>query len=233
MSYYARVIEEIKNGEGYWSYNKVGVFRKVDGKEEKVGEYQRNYSSFYKTFCWFTKDGKDYALYSPDYTATRIMELPSCRDLGGEAPDGFGFCPVEFFVPTYRDYECRLDWKGGKKVEPYWNRFRVHEPGEKGMEDSPTFRSLTGLLHHPFGFVAGCVWGDDSSWKIQHLDLSQAHLGLLTRTPKFGYLELPEGLDLKGAIHLQGDDLGNNEYPTIVIDGQIHFNLATGKRFSE
>ena len=26
------------------------------------------------------------ALFAPDYMATRIMELPSCRDLGGEAP---------------------------------------------------------------------------------------------------------------------------------------------------
>ena len=28
------------------------------------------------------------------------------------------------------------------------------------------------------GFVAGCVWGDDSSWKIEYLDLSKADEGI-------------------------------------------------------
>jgi hypothetical protein len=34
----------------------------------------------------FMQDGRWFALYTPDYAATRIMELPSCKDLGTEAP---------------------------------------------------------------------------------------------------------------------------------------------------
>jgi hypothetical protein len=36
------------------------------------------------------------------------------------------------------------------------------------------------------GFVAGCFWGDDSSWKIQYLDLSRADEGILKRDERLG-----------------------------------------------
>ena len=52
------------------------------------------------------------------------------------------------------------------------------------------------LSFHPFGFVAGCVWGDDSSWKLQYLDLSRAAEGIVRREERFGYLELPAGRPL-------------------------------------
>src|SRR5262245_9428724 len=48
-----------------------------------------------------------YALYSSNYTATRVMKLPECRDLGGEEPSSGGFCPVELFVPRYRNVETK------------------------------------------------------------------------------------------------------------------------------
>ncbi len=41
-----------------------------------------------------------------------------------------------------------------------------------------------------FGFVWGCVWGDDSSWKIQHLDLTGIQSGVIRRDDRFGYVEL-------------------------------------------
>jgi hypothetical protein len=41
-----------------------------------------------------------------------------------------------------------------------------------------------------FGFVWGCVWGDDSSWKVQYLDLSDIQQGQLRREERFGYLKL-------------------------------------------
>lgn len=42
----------------------------------------------------------------------------------------------------------------------------------------------------PFGFVAGCIWGDDFSWKLQFLDLSKAEGGVLSRDDRFGYVEV-------------------------------------------
>ena len=51
-----------------------------------------------------------------------------------------------------------------------------------------------------FGFVSGCVWGDDHSWKIQYLDLSKISEGILTRDDRFGYIELCGSQNLKDAI---------------------------------
>lgn len=41
-----------------------------------------------------------------------------------------------------------------------------------------------------FGFVWGCIWGDDSSWKVQFLDLSEVERGRIRREERFGYLKL-------------------------------------------
>jgi hypothetical protein len=34
------------------------------------------------------------------------------------------------------------------------------------------------------------IWGDDSSWKLQYLDLSQIRQGIIHRDDRFGYVEL-------------------------------------------
>lgn len=93
--YTALVVGEISNGKGYWNHIRVGVFRGA----EQVGEYTRNYGSLLSTFFPFEREGKWYALYSPDYTATRVMSLPDCKDIGGEESNAHGFCPAEFYVP--------------------------------------------------------------------------------------------------------------------------------------
>jgi hypothetical protein len=128
----------------------------------KVGSYDRNYHSYgTETFCPFIWKGKEYALYSKDYTSTRVMTLPDCQDLCGEDRNSWGFCPVEYYVPI--------------------NPFNGESAG--------------------FGFVAGCVWGDDSSWKIQYLDLGRVDEGILVRDNRFGYIELPRKMyHLKDAI---------------------------------
>lgn len=127
----------------------------------QVGSYVRNYSALYHTFYPFQQNGKWYALYSKDYTATRVMTLPDCVDIAGEEFHTFGFCPVDFYVPSAED----------KK------------------------RGDVGALAGTFGFVAGCVWGDDSSWKIQYLDLSKITEGKLTRDDRFGYIEMPRSVE--------------------------------------
>lgn len=230
--YTARVVEEIDNGKGYWKYLKIGVFRKEGDKEEQVGEYKRNYSNLYNTFFPFHLNGKDLALYSKDYTCTRIMELPSCKDIGGEEPHGHGFCPVDFYVPSYADYEMIHDYRAGQKVEPYVGKYRVDEPGPGDLKAQTEWsesksRRITGRMYYPFGFVAGCIWGDDTSWKIEYLDLDRAHEGILVRSDRFGYIELPANLDLKKAIHIDGDPDGD---PMIRIATESYYDFKTGKR---
>jgi len=148
----------IDNGPGLFKHMDVEILK--DG--EKVGSYRRNYGSLIHTFAPFVLDGQAYALYSPNYTATRIMRLPECEDLGGEEPHSGGFCPAEYYIP--------------------------YDPE----------RGLTGH----WGFVSGCVWGDDSSMKVAYLDLSRVAEGILSRDHRFGYLPLPTGMPLKQAINL-------------------------------
>jgi hypothetical protein len=72
-----------------------------------------------------------------------------------------------------------------------------------------------------YGFIAGCIWGDDSSWKIQYLDLSQADKGIIKRDDRFGYIELPSELNLDNAIDLDYDD----DYISLKIATQNYYNI--------
>jgi len=186
--YFCREIAKLDFGEGYWNHIEVGVFeKKPDETEVQIGSYTRNYHCLYKTFFPFQKDGKWYTLYSKDYTSTRVMSLPDCKDLGGESPHGFGFCPVEYYVP--QAWEVGDDTHDGKVETDF------KEIGGEYLPDPEYLKELGS-----FGFLAGCVWGDDSSWKIQYLDLSRVEEGIIKREEKFGYIELVDD-SLRDAIH--------------------------------
>lgn len=117
----------------------------------------------------------------PNYTATSVMDLESGEIVAGEEPSPGGFCPVGFYVP---------DW---------WD---IHEPAEK-YGTLPGSRIWTRDHEWPtgeFGFVWGCVWGDDSSWKVQYLGLSQLREGVLTREERFGYVILDTGESEGGEV---------------------------------
>lgn len=197
--YFVRVIAELSFGKGSWNYLEVGVFKQDNEEEVLLGTYIRNYSVLKNTFFPFEKDGKTYALYSRDYTGTRIMSLPSCRDLGGEESDSFGFCPVDFYVP--QPYEV-LDGEEDERVDI--EKWHEDENGNYVPDKRLVKRLGT------FGFVAGCVWGDDSSWKIQYLDLREIENGVIKRDERFGYIEIPRGSkrlkDSIASVNIWSDD---------------------------
>jgi hypothetical protein len=194
---YITKTEKIDNGP-YFAHLKVSIFRREDdGSEDKIGEYIRNYGVMYETFHPFVKDGKEYALYSRDYTATRVMSLPDCKDLGGEERDSMGFCPVDFFVPFY-DPESDI-----------YKKYPNQLPSFQGQK----------------GFVAGCHWGDDDSWKVQLLDLSQIEEGIIAREERFGYIGLAGCCNLAEGISISRYD----KRETISIATDIYFNLETGE----
>lgn len=177
----AEVVDKVDNGKGYWNYLKIGVFYNVEnGGKIQLGEYTRNYSNLYRTFYPFKIEEQYYALYSKDYTASSVMTLPDCKDWCGESGDTFGFCPVEFYVP--KDDWNKYDWSSPKYEGKFAHRRnRINE-------------------NIPFGLVAGCVWGDDSSWKIQLLDLRGLKDKKLVRSERFGYCWLKNNHHLKDAI---------------------------------
>ncbi len=63
-----------------------------------------------------------------------------------------------------------------------------------------------------FGFVSGCVWGDDSGgWKLEHVDLSDVRTGNIKRTGKFGYLMIPGSSSLAEYVEDNWDTLSKEE----------------------
>jgi hypothetical protein len=250
--YKAKVLEQFEFNPGGWKGIRVGVFKIEGSSEIQVGEYQRNIGGFYNTFLHFQREGKDLALYSPDYTCTRIMELPSCEDIGGEEPNGMGFCPVDYFVPSYIDQEVTRNSTNDAFPAITSRVERVNNPDAKALMPSShsseyvngntgqkctdvwTYQPLTRLTYYPFAFVAGCVWADDSSWKVQYLDLSAADQGILKREARFGYIELPDrdSLRLKDLIEMDSfDNDPDEDYSSrIRINIMQTFDLRTGTR---
>lgn len=261
-----------------WDQQLVEIFEHdVVGTESvypgrKIGEYVRNYSSYgTATFYPFEQDGKHYALYSSRYTATRVMTLPDCKDLCGETPDAFGFCPTGYYVPhfTYEwqgpvdpndlDPTDNPNWAGpdviaagfvqeimvdGKKsyarpMDKQYTGARTKEEFKVALDDF--FRRShewddrhpyrTDTFNSEFGFVCGCIWGDDTSWKIQFLDLSRIRDGVLVRDARFGYLEMPNGSeDLPTLINLVH---WTPIEPTIIIASAAHYRTdQTGPKES-
>lgn len=188
--------------------------------DEKIGEYTRNYGGYCEsTFLPFMCNGKELALYSPDYTCTRLMSLPDCTDIGGEDAHNHGFCPTEYHVPTLIIHTTKSNIKSDEDFT-----YIINNPTEeKCIKNNIT----EPLEYYPFGFVAGCYWGDDSSWKIQYLDLSKADEGILMRDERFGYIELPDKLSLKEAIIVE--EYYGYKLRYIDIITQKTYKLDTGK----
>lgn len=250
IKFYARVLSDIEYRPGAWKGQRVGVFQEESGVEKKVGEYERNYPSLFNTFFHFKKDGNDYALYSPDYTVTRIMELPSCKDIGGEDPSPGGFCPTDYFIPTFIQGETSFETTSAKGTLYEGTTQRTinnpmpkdlvahteskefeHQTSSDLCVSTVAYRPLSELRFHEFGFVSGCIWGDDSTWKIQFLDLSQAEKGVLKRDERFGYIVLPEDMRLKDAIDMYDYGWDENEESTNYIRINITqtFDLRNGR----
>jgi hypothetical protein len=176
----------------------------LDGDKE-IGKYERNYSAFAaETFEPFEINGKWYALYSSDYEETRVMSLPDCRDLGAEPRQTSRFCPVEFYVPRYRSVTGTRSDGSAREWSYFESAAEKYVHVERDHLGNVQTLGPWQCLH--IGFVAGCLWGDDNSWKLEVFDLSHVHEGRLERTARFGHLELANGLTLAEAVRLHRSD---------------------------
>jgi hypothetical protein len=176
----------------------------LDSGGQVVAAYDRNYPTLYETFEPFRQADRSFALISTDYTATSVMDLSSGQIIAAEEPHESGFCPVGFYVP---------DW---------WDINSDHVlPGSS---------SWTSDYEQPdgtFGFVWGCIWGDDSSWKVQYLDLSNVRDGKILRDDRFGYVKLATLPDRhpKNFIHCTFYNGGR----AVTFSVPTKFDLLTGK----
>lgn len=188
-------VATVDNKPGTWSSEKVSVYR----CDNLIGEYIRNYHRFAALTFYPFRIGQDwYALYSAHYTATRVMKLQENKieDWCGEEVLQHGFCPVEIYVPQYNKYAVNDE----SKIEYYTVDVDYITQGEF-CEDQTTDMFVSSEYCN-FGFLCGCVWGDDSNWKLRYIDLSQIPNKILTITDKFGYFPLPVSLTLRQCIDM-------------------------------
>jgi hypothetical protein len=151
-----------------WPTTLVEVYRRHDnGGMEKICSYERNYSML-QSFEPFRQEGRDLALISREYTAIAVLDLQTGKVIAEEPHKPGGFCPVGFYVPDWWDVHRYGNVIPGSE---YWSMDYEWPIGD-------------------FGFVWGCYWGDDSSWKVQYLDLSRVQQGIIDRQERFGYVEL-------------------------------------------
>lgn len=212
--YTAKLIENIKTGEGCWNNERIGIFE----DDKKIGEFERNYHGFgIETFYPFKYNNKWYAIYSHKYIAISVMSLPDCKEVAHTEFVGHGFCPVETWVPTYKYKKDAFTLNNPKTGKD--KSYAVYYPEidfEKEKEDCNDLPTL----YHDFAFVAGCVWGDDSCWKIRLLDLKDLDNGKIGYKD-IGYLEMPVNLSLQKAVLIDAEDFEE--------DGTIRLSIAVTK----
>jgi hypothetical protein len=67
-----------------------------------------------------------------------------------------------------------------------------------------------------WGFIVGCVWGDDCSWKVQVADLRRLADRELVRIAPFGYAPLVAGADTDDPQELALEDVVEDVAPSSV-----------------
>lgn len=175
-----------------WPCAEVDVF----DAGRRIGGYHRNLAGWAdSTFEPFQWEGEWFALYSPDYTSTRVMSLPDCRDIGGEEHCPSGFCPVQYHAPRYREI-TQLKAETGHASRGW----AFNDGGE--TQENLREGEFGPWVTVPTAFVAGCQWGDDSTWKLECIDLCLAAQGQIVRTARFGHVELPRAMSLTDAVRL-------------------------------
>lgn len=157
-------VTKVESPAGTWNTLQVEV---KDDDNATIATYDRNYSTIYRTFEPFRQGDRMFALISADYTCTSVLDLQTGEVIASEEPHAMGFCPVGFYVPDWWDIHDGSTLPGSH----YWSADDEQPRGN-------------------FGFVWGCVWGDDSSWKVQYLDLTSVQAGQIARDERFGYIQL-------------------------------------------
>jgi hypothetical protein len=110
-----------ENRPGTWPSTIVEVFRRsgATGEREKVCEYERNYGLL-QTFEPFRQGDREFALISPHYTGTSVLDLATGSVIAAEPVSASGFCPVGFYVPDWWDLHDDSVIPGSE----YWNADR-------------------------------------------------------------------------------------------------------------
>jgi hypothetical protein len=202
----------VSNGPHAWASTEVEVCRRMPEGLVTAAKYLRDYAML-GTFEPFRQGKREYALVSRNYVSTAVIDLSTGEVVAEEPVVSHGFCPVGFYVPDWWDIHDGSIIPGSE----YWNSDKEWPNGN-------------------LGFVWGCIWGDDSSWKLQRLDLSRVADGIIGRDDAFGYIELvdhgwaPPWLDVDRA-HDAKRSLPPSFLNVFISEGAIQVDVTTRVRF--
>lgn len=224
-----------------WSQTDVKVFDNEHSTTEPIYEYHRNYSML-RTFEPFRlwddqlEKWRNFALISPKYTNFQVLDLDNRTIIAknpnptideeqaaflnkisskqskeytyeaGQEYSGWRFCPGEFHVPDVYDILNENDIQDmiKNRETEYWSEWIDNF-----------------LDRRTFGFEAGCVWGDDWSYKVQAIDLTKILEGKVSDDDRFGYL-VYDG-DLKDLYDKNYYD--DDAYQTLVLNVPVSFKF--------
>jgi hypothetical protein len=191
---YSATVERVSHPD---AWTKVQV--EIRDRDRLVATYDRNYAML-DTFEPFRQGDRDFALISPNYTATSVIDLATGEIVAAEEPNAAGFCPVGFYVPDWWDVHEDSEGRGVLPGSLWWAySANYYEWPSKG----------------DFGFVWGCIWGDDTSWKVQYLDLSDIQAGVIRRDDRFGYVKLATHPKLRGPDFIRFEGRRRIEFSTL------------------
>ncbi len=183
------------NAPGTWDSTLVEVLmRNETSAPKRMCGYERNYGML-QTFEPFRQGKRELALISREYTKTAVLDLTSGEVIADESEStpGGGFCPVGFYVPDWWDLNDGSVIPGSE----YWDDDNEWPTGD-------------------FGFVWGCYWGDDTSWKVQYLDLRRVQEGVIARDERFGYVRLATGRYSSPCLNAGAVDGGPSRPPDFI-----------------
>jgi hypothetical protein len=200
---YHQVLERKPSKPGCWDLTDVTIF---EGSRVVV-RYERNYPGI-APFEVFRQSGRDYALISRRYMGTDVLDLATGEVIASEDRKvrSYGFCPVGFYVPDWRDVHDGSILPGSK----YWEK---HDEWPDGT----------------LGFVWGCYWGDDNGWKVQALDLSEISKGKVRRDDRFGYLYLDSDHSRPPSDFIRCTAGEGSSGPRVTFSVPMTFDVTTGK----
>lgn len=172
----------VEESSGTWGTTIIAIYR----NDSLIGGYRRLYRSFgAETFAPFKWEGVWYALYSANYTCTRALRLNEgdLEDWCGEEGASNGFCPTEFYLPqSFKTVHGKYTYFSFENSDDYSNY--ADFVADAALEE-------VGIEYPGFGFFCGCVWGDDSDWKLRYVDYSNIGAKKLILDDRFGYHPLP------------------------------------------
>jgi len=156
-----------------WTYKEVKVYY----RNTLIFTYLRKYPSYaLTTFSPFFKDNTWYFLYSDNYTQIRcgkILPDLSVQIIAETYSDSFSFCPVEIYNFFYKNYTYST-------IKGELEHFTLSNCGITEEKYEKEGFTQDAIIYPNFALISGCIWGDDSSWKLRILDLSEIERGKLT-----------------------------------------------------